>query len=143
MIVRAKVALVAALLAAFPLAARADAVSDFYKGKTVTLMIGAGVGGSQDAFARLVTHYLGKHIPGNPTVIGQNMPGAGGVQLLAHMAHVAPGDGLTIGTAPAELIFDPLFSGRSAGQFDPQALQWIGGPVRNDGCRVFVAEPRA
>jgi tripartite-type tricarboxylate transporter receptor subunit TctC len=122
--------LIAAVLPAFPLNACADTMSDFYKGKTVTLIIGAGVGGSQDAFARLVTHYLGKHIPGNPTVIGENMPGAGGVQLLAHMAHVAPKDGLTIGTAPAETVFDPLFSGRSAGQFDPQALQWIGGPVR-------------
>lgn len=130
MISRASVLFVCALLGALPGAARANSAADLYKGKTVTMLIGAGVGGSQDAFARLVTHYLGEHIPGNPTVVAENMPGAGGVQLLVHMARVAPGDGLTLGTAPATTVFDPLFSGRSKGQFDPLALQWIGGPVR-------------
>lgn len=118
------------LLVALPFAARADSVADFYKGKNLTLLIGAGVGGSQDEFARLIARHLGRHIPGNPTVVPENMPSAGGVQLLAHMARVAPKDGLTIGTAPPTTVFDPLFSGRSAGQFDPLTLQWLGGPVR-------------
>ena len=119
-----------ALLAMLPLAARADPVADFYKGKTVRLLIGAGLGGSQDEFARLIARHLGGHIPGAPNVVPENMPGAGGVSLLGFLSKAAPRDGLTIGTAPPTTVFDPLFSGRSKGQFDPLDLQWLGGPVR-------------
>lgn len=130
MIRRVSASFVFALCIAGPLAARADPIADFYKGKNITLLIGAGVGGSQDQFARLVARYLGKYIPGTPIVVPENMTGAGGVQLLAHMAKIAPKDGLTIGTAPPTTVFDPLFSGKSAGLYDPLTLQWIGGPVR-------------
>lgn len=127
---RAPALFAATLVILCPLAARADSTADFYKGKSLTLLIGAGVGGSQDLFARLIARHLGKHIPGNPTIVPENMTGAGGVQLLIHMAQIAPKDGLTIGTAPPTTVFDPLFNGKSKGLFDPLSLQWLGGPVR-------------
>ena len=69
-----------ALLVARAVAAQADAVADFYRGKTVNVLIGVGVGGEYDLQARLVARHIGKHIPGNPTVVPQNMTGAGGLQ---------------------------------------------------------------
>ena len=63
--------------ALFALPANADAVADFYQGKTVTLVVGYGPGGGYDVYARLVARHLGRHMPGNPTVVVQNMPGAG------------------------------------------------------------------
>ena len=73
------IALFAALVAGSA-AARADAVSDFYKGKTVQFVVGYGPGGGYDVYARSVARYLGKHIPGSPTVVVVNMPGAGSLR---------------------------------------------------------------
>ena len=73
-----------ALLAAAP-AAQADPVADFYRGKTVNVLIGVGVGGEYDLQARLVARHIGKHIPGNPTVVPQNMTGAGGLKMTNYL----------------------------------------------------------
>ena len=88
--------LAAALLLGLTLVAspaRADAVSDFYKGKTVTFIVGYGTGGGYDVFARLLARYLGKYIPGNPSVVPQNMPGAGSYVAASHIYGAAPKDG--------------------------------------------------
>ena len=73
--------------------ASAQSVADFYKGKTVNVLIGVGVGGEYDLHARLVSRYIGKHIPGAPVLVPQNMLGAGGAKMAAYLADVAPKDG--------------------------------------------------
>ena len=113
----------------WPCFARADAVEDFYRGKTLNLMIGSGAGGGVDQVSRAVARHLGKHVPGNPTVVPRNMGGAGGLQVLNHIQSVAPKDGSTIGIVLPSLVFDPLFTGKSEG-YDPLRLKWLGGPAR-------------
>src|ERR1700761_1069945 len=78
-------------------AASAQSAVEFYRGKTVNVYIGVGVGGEYDIQARLVARYIGKHIPGNPTVVPQNMTGAGGLRMVNSLYNVAPKDGLSIG----------------------------------------------
>jgi tripartite-type tricarboxylate transporter receptor subunit TctC len=86
-----------ALAAAFAMPASADAVEDFYKGKTVTLLVGFGAGGGYDVYARSVAEVLTKHIPGNPNVITQFMPGGGSLKASNHLFNVSPKDGSVIG----------------------------------------------
>src|SRR3984893_11777749 len=88
----------AVLLALAGMSARADAVADFYKGKVVSLVVGYGSGGGYDVYGRLVATHLGKHIPGNPTVVVQNMPGAGSLRSVNYLYNTAPKDGTTIAT---------------------------------------------
>src|SRR3954462_2346612 len=90
----ATLALTAALLTATP--AHADAVSDFYKGKDLRLIISSSVGGGYDIYARLIAKHLPRHIPGNPTIVPQNMPGAGGIGTANYLYSVAPKDGSVI-----------------------------------------------
>src|SRR5213078_4832247 len=78
--------------------ARSAGVEDFYKGKTVSLLIGYSVGGGYDAYARLLARHLGKHIPGSPSVVPQNMTGAGSLKAANYVYSVAPKDGSVIGT---------------------------------------------
>src|ERR1700689_3569197 len=96
MLIRCAAALLAGLLL-MP-QARADAVADFYKGRAITLIVGYGPGGGYDLSARLLARHLGRHIPGNPTVVVQNMPGAGSLRVTNYLYTVAPKDGATIGT---------------------------------------------
>src|SRR5262245_11984583 len=81
-------------LAATP--AAAQSVADFYTGKQITMIVGSTVGGGYDNQARLVARHLGRHIPGNPTIIVQNMPAAGSLAATNHMFNIAPKDGSTI-----------------------------------------------
>lgn len=99
---------------------------DFYKGKTVRLLIGYGAGGGYDQYGRHVARHFGKHLPGNPAVVPTNMPGAGGLTLLNYLANVAPRDGTEFGTfsRSAPLL---AFSGESNQvKYDPLKLTWIG-----------------
>src|SRR6266849_5203132 len=80
-----------------PVAARAQTVVEFYRSKTVNVYIGVGVGGEYDIQARLVARHIGKHIPGKPTVVPQNMTGAGGLRMINYLYNVAPRDGTNIG----------------------------------------------
>ena len=105
--------------------------ADFYRGKTLNILIGSGVGGGLDQVARVVARHLGKHVPGNPTVVPRNMVGAGGLQVLNFVQSVAPKDGTTIGVVLPSLVFEPLLAGKTSTQgFDPRKLQWLGGPAR-------------
>lgn len=110
-------------MAAAPAAAQAPA--DFYKGKTVNVLIGVGVGGEYDLHARLVSRYIGRHIPGNPTLVPQNMLGAGGAKMAAYLADVAAKDGTNIG-----MIANNFPAMQAAGleviRFDLGKFQWIG-----------------
>src|ERR1043165_8118793 len=94
---QSKSLMVALAFMASPAAAQAQSVSDFYRGKTVNVYIGVGVGGEYDIQARLVARHIGKHIPGNPTVVPQNMTGAGGLRMINYLYNVAPKDGTNIG----------------------------------------------
>ena len=120
-------ALGAALLGACaaPCAAQSDPVADFYRGKTVNTYIGVGVGGEYDLQARLVAKYLGRHIPGNPNVVPQNMTGASGLKMLNFLYNQAPRDGTAIGMIqngfPAAQAI-----GRPGIQFDSNQLRWLG-----------------
>jgi len=109
--------------------AHAQAPADFFKGRNIELYIGYSVGGAYDLYARVLARHLGKHVPGNPTVVPRNMGGAGGLQVLNHIQSVAPKDGSTIGIVLPSLVFDPLFTGKSEG-YDPLRLKWLGGPAR-------------
>ena len=96
----------AAILAPLAFAAteaRADTVADFYKGKIVRVIVGFGIGGGYDAYARLLSRHFGRHIPGNPSVVVQNMPGAGGLRAANYMYSAAPKDGTTIATFTRDL----------------------------------------
>src|SRR4051795_4658610 len=82
------------VLASLSATARADAIADFYRGKDLRLIISSTVGGGYDQYGRTIARHLGRHIPGNPTVVPQNMPGAGGIAAANHIYSVAPKDGL-------------------------------------------------
>jgi tripartite-type tricarboxylate transporter receptor subunit TctC len=111
-------------------AAHADPVADFYKDRTINLYIGYGVGGTYDATARLLARHMPKHIPGAPTILASNMPGASSMLLANYLARVAPKDGTAFGAVNSALLFDPLFAGaRTKAQFKGPDLTMIGNAV--------------
>src|ERR1700690_3653202 len=87
-----------ALLASGAAGARADPIADFYRGKTIRMLIGYGPGGGYDLYARLVAEFLPRHLPGNPAIVPENMPGAGSFVAAKYMAEVAPKDGTVLGS---------------------------------------------
>jgi tripartite-type tricarboxylate transporter receptor subunit TctC len=103
----------------------ADPVADFYKDKTISLIISTGVGGGYDTTARMVARYMPKYLPGNPVIVPKNMPGAGNVLAANYMANVAPKDGSTIAViAQAAFLLQPL---REPGvKFDAKAFYYLG-----------------
>jgi tripartite-type tricarboxylate transporter receptor subunit TctC len=96
-------------------AARADDVAAFYTGKTIDLLIGTSPGGGYDLYARVLAKYLGKHIPGDPTIVPQNMPGAGTLRVAMYLYRVAPKDGTAIGTFSRSIPLAPLMGLPNAG----------------------------
>jgi tripartite-type tricarboxylate transporter receptor subunit TctC len=115
----------AALVAAS--AAHAQSPEQFYKGKTVYLYIGEAEGGGYDTWGRLVARHMKDHIPGNPSIVPQNVPGAGGLLALNQIANTAPKDGSTFAIVNRGMPFEPLLGGEST-HFDPRKLNWIGSP---------------
>src|SRR5919108_3274105 len=103
--------------------APAHAADEFYKSKTISLVIGYSVGGGYDAYARLLARHLGKHIPGNPGVVAQNMTGAGSLKAANYIYSVAPRDGTAIGTFSRSLGIAPLLG---KAEFDSTRFTWIG-----------------
>jgi tripartite-type tricarboxylate transporter receptor subunit TctC len=116
--------LIAAVLA-LSAGARADPIADFYRGRSINLIIGYSAGGGYDAYGRVVARHLGKHIPGNPGIIPQNMPGAGSLRAANFLYNVAPKDGTAIGHFSRGLAMEPLI-GTSATQFDARRFTWLG-----------------
>jgi tripartite-type tricarboxylate transporter receptor subunit TctC len=116
----------------------ADAVADFYKGKQVSIVIGSSVGGGYDTYARLIARYLGAHIPGHPTIVPVNMPGAGSNRAAYDVYAVAPKDGTTIGAIFSGSVVEPLLGNRPV-QHDPSKFIYLGSA--NDD--VFVCFVRA
>jgi tripartite-type tricarboxylate transporter receptor subunit TctC len=102
--------------------------ADFYNGKIVRLIIGAGTGSGYDMYARLVARHWQQHIPGKPTIIGQNLTGAGGVAMANYLYNVAEKDGTVIGLVQNTVPFERLFGNTSAA-FDADKFGWIGSPT--------------
>ena len=123
-----KLALLTAAISAAAFAAttaRADAVADFYTGKQLRILIGYGAGGGYDTVTRLLSKHLSKHIPGNPTIVPQNMPGAGSMKVANYLFNAAPKDGTVLGVFAASTALEPLF-GNDKAKFDPRKFAWIG-----------------
>jgi tripartite-type tricarboxylate transporter receptor subunit TctC len=109
----------------------AQAQSNFYQGKTVTIITGTTAGSQYDTYARLIAQHLGKHVPGNPTFLVQNMPGGGSMIAANYVYGVAKPDGLTIASINPALYFNQL-AGRKEVQFDWAKFHWLGSPDRSD-----------
>jgi tripartite-type tricarboxylate transporter receptor subunit TctC len=107
--------------------ARAQSVADFYRGQSISMAVSSSAGGGYDTLSRAVAKRLGKHIPGNPSVIVRNMPGAGGILAMNYLANVAPRDGLTIGQVQNNTPFEPLFGTKEA-NYDATKMIWLGTP---------------
>src|SRR5688572_27108714 len=102
------VALVAAALLGGPKPAAADPVADFYRGKSINLILSAGAGGGYNQYAYAFAPYWSAHIPGNPRIVVQNMPGAGGIRAMIYFQSVAPQDGTALGFVHSSVPMAPL-----------------------------------
>jgi tripartite-type tricarboxylate transporter receptor subunit TctC len=103
----------------------AQSVEEFYRGKTVNLIIGYSVGGGYDLYGRLISRHIGKHIPGRPAIVPQNMTGAGSLRAAQYIYSVAPKDGTTFGTFGRTIATTPLLTPATA-QFDGTKFTWLG-----------------
>jgi tripartite-type tricarboxylate transporter receptor subunit TctC len=120
-----KVAFLLSLLLSLS-AARADEVADFYRGHQVNVIVGFGPGGGYDVYARLVARHIGKYIPGNPTVVVQNMPGAGSLRAANYIYSVAPKDGTAFGLFARDMVLVAVLGIDANVQFDPRKFTWLG-----------------
>ncbi|HWG05301.1 MAG TPA: hypothetical protein VG271_09845 [Beijerinckiaceae bacterium] len=105
-----------------------DQTAAFFRNKTITMVIGSAAGGGYDTYARLVARFMGKHIPGNPSVVPQNMPGAGSRVAANYLYNVAPRDGTAIGTIDQSSPLDQAM-GEPGIQFDSAQFNWLGNPI--------------
>jgi tripartite-type tricarboxylate transporter receptor subunit TctC len=105
--------------------AAAQSVPDFYRGRTVTLLVGYSTGGGYDTYARILARHMGRHIPGTPTIVVQNAPGAGSMRAANTIYNVAPKDGSTIGMFGRGIALEPLI-GTSPAQFEATKFTWLG-----------------
>jgi tripartite-type tricarboxylate transporter receptor subunit TctC len=110
------------------------AAADYYAGKTVELVVGGDAGGGYDIYARAVARHLTRHIPGNPTIVVKNMPGAGSTRAGIYIGTVAPKDGTSIGAMMPGAIIGPLLDEKPSQQFDPTKVLYIG--TADSGVRV-------
>jgi tripartite-type tricarboxylate transporter receptor subunit TctC len=125
-------------------------VADFYRGKTVTIVIGSTPGGGYDTYARLIARHIGKFIPGNPSVVPSNMPGAGSNVAAAAVYNSLPKDGTQIGAIYASAMLEPLLGDASRIRHDPSKFQTLGSAsneiytcmVRNDAPVKTLADAR-
>jgi tripartite-type tricarboxylate transporter receptor subunit TctC len=133
--VAALAVIVATDCAIHPVTVSAQTVEQFYKGKTIDLVVGGAPGGGYDIYGRAVARHWGKHIPGSPTFAVRNMPGASGITMLRHTASVAARDGLVVGTTFPLAILKPLMDKRN--DYLPTSFSFIGSA--NQETRVCLA----
>jgi tripartite-type tricarboxylate transporter receptor subunit TctC len=110
-------------------------VADFYKGKTITMIVGSDVGGGYDLTARTVARYLGRYIPGHPGIIVQNKPGASSIVAANYVYEISPKDGTVIGAVQRPIPFQTLF-GDTGVRFDVRKMQWLGSTTNEIGVVV-------
>ena len=137
---KAIAAAVSALVALSP-PAPANPVEDFYRGKQIRFIISSATGGDYDQWSRIIARHLGKHIPGNPTIIPQNMPGAGQIIATNHLFNQAAQDGTVIGMIGRNLPNDALIK-KEGVRFDPIKFNWLGSPeLTNRVCAAIQGAP--
>ena len=117
----------AILLSAGP--TQAQPAADFYRGKTLRMLIGYGPGGGYDIYGRLVAEFLPRHLPGNPTIVAQNMPGAGSFVAAKYIYDVAPKDGTVFGSLAQTLALDSMTNTNA--KIDVAKMPYIGRVVTN------------
>jgi tripartite-type tricarboxylate transporter receptor subunit TctC len=117
--------------------ARADAISDFYTGKTVNLVIGYAPGGGYDLYARTLGRHIGRHIAGNPNIVVQNMPGAGSLKAANYLYTIAPKDGTMFGGFSRGAPIDPLLGRAEGVQFEAAKFGWLGSISNEVGVCAF------
>ena len=115
----------------------AFAQEPFFKGKTVRIVVAFSAGGGFDAYSRMIARHMGKYIPGNPNIIVENMPGAGGLIAGKHLYNLAKADGLTIGNIHGNLVMGQIL-GREEIDLDTRKFEWIGVPVKDTGICTFT-----
>jgi tripartite-type tricarboxylate transporter receptor subunit TctC len=116
--------------------AHADSIEEFYRGKAMSMVISTGVGGGYDLGGRVVARHLPKHIPGNPTMVPRNMPGAGHVRATNFMAVQAPRDGTHVATVGNSIALHQIMDGGGI-HFDIAKLNWLGSSESSNGA-VYV-----
>src|SRR5438105_175823 len=122
----------AALLLLIAAPAQAQSPAEFYKGKTVTIVVGSDVGGGYDLTARTLAHHLARHIPGAPNLIVQNKPGASSLVTANYVYEIAPKDGTVIAAVQRPIPFQTLF-GDAGVRFDVRRMQWLGSTTNEQG----------
>ena len=130
------VALVPAVILSLAAPTQAEPIADFYRGRSITLVIGYSAGGGYDVYARVLARHMSRHIPGNPNIIIQNMPGAGSLRGANYLYNVAPKDGTVIGHFSRGMAMEPLIGGTNV-QFDATKFTWLGSGTNETS--VFVA----
>ncbi len=135
--------LLALMFAAAP--TRADPIVDFYRGKQVSLIVGYGTGGGYDVYGRLFARHLGRHIPGNPNVVVQNMPGAGSLRAVNHLYNTAPKDGTAIATFGRDMPLLGVIGHNPNVRFEARKFTWLGSSssYANDAYMLFVRKDAA
>jgi tripartite-type tricarboxylate transporter receptor subunit TctC len=118
--------------------ALADPIADFYRNRPINWILSAGAGGGYASYAHAFAPYLSAHIPGNPNIVIQNMPGAGGIRAMLYLQNVAPKDGTTIGLVHSSVPFAPLYGTKGA-NFDPRQMNWLGSITSSSGICVSWA----
>jgi tripartite-type tricarboxylate transporter receptor subunit TctC len=113
-------------------------VADFYRGKTVTLLVGQPPGGGYDAYTRLLARHMARHLPGNPTIVVRNMPGAGSLVASNHLYNVAAKDGTTLGLFASSTLFSVKL-GEERAKFQTEKFTWIGNMDQTTGTCVVSA----
>ena len=136
-----KLLLAAVLGATIGSAAPAAAEGPTLAGKTVSLIIGFGVGGGYDLWGRLIARHIGKHLPGNPTVVPQNMPGAGSFNAANHIFFSAPKDGTAIALITGDAALGPI-TGAAGARFDPTKFTWVGTPMTDTNIAYLYNRPQ-
>jgi tripartite-type tricarboxylate transporter receptor subunit TctC len=119
-------------------APRADAVSDFYRGKSLRMIIGYGPAGGYDIYGRLAAEFLGRHIPGNPTIIPVNMPGGGSLKAIDYLYRVAPQDGTHLGSVSQQLAMNALVADKNT--IDVPKLRYVGRLTTNIDLAVALPQ---
>ena len=114
---------IAGVLTSIP--ASAQSVADFYKGRMLTVYVSSGPGGGYDTYARTLARHIGKHIPGHPTTVVKNRPGAGGLILANELYNILPQDGSVIAIIANGVPLEPLFGSEQA-KYDPRKFNWLG-----------------
>lgn len=122
-------------LAGFAAPAAADPIAEFYKGRTMSMVISSAPGGGYDALARTVARHLPKHLAGSPNIVPRNMPGAGGIVATKHLYTMAPRDGSAMGIVQNNAPLEPLFGTKEA-DYDPTRINWIGTPSLETGLLI-------